>query len=451
MLKNLINIRKKEENLLLSLILSFFPLAFILGNTIINLTLILFIVISLYFYKSLFLKIDYTILDKLIISFFVLILFSGILNDTKFYIDQNDFSVWRGPVYTTVKSIFFIRFLLLYLVIKFLIEKRKINLKFFFISASFFSLFVCFDIFIQSTFGKDLFGYVASGRKLGGPFGDELIAGSYIQRFSLFAFFVLFFFHKKLKVKNLIIINIILLLIFLLGVILSGNRMPLLLFIFGIFLIFLTQRKLIKFLLPISLIFIIVFSIVYNTNKTVSVNFGNFNLQLKQITAFLVLGDKELNKAPTYIKEFSTFHETWLMNKYFGGGIKNFRYHCHKRPNIKPDFNLDRRFEKRQVCNMHPHNYYLEILTETGIFGLLILLAIFIKILFLNISYKKFFKLDFFQNYQLLPFFVLFITEIFPLKSTGSFFTTANATYIFLILSITIASLKKYNLIAKIS
>ena len=100
---------------------------------------------------------------------------------------------------------------------------------------------------------------------------------------------------------------------------------------------------------------------------------------------------------------------------------------------------------------MHPHNYYLEILTETGIFGLLILLAIFIKILFLNISYKKFFKLDFFQNYQLLPFFVLFITEIFPLKSTGSFFTTANATYIFLILSITIASLKKYNLIAKIS
>ena len=451
MFKNLINNRKKEENLLLSLILSFFPLAFILGNTIINLTLIFFILISLYSYRSLIFKLRYSTLDKLIFSFFALIVFSGILNDIKFYIEQNDFSVWRGPIYTTIKSIFFLRFFLLYLIIKFLIENKKINLKFFFISASFFSLFVCLDIFIQSIFGKDLFGYIASGRKLSGPFGEELIAGSYIQRFSLFAFFVLFFFHKKLKTKNFIIINIILLLIFLLGIILAGNRIPTLLFILAIFLIFLTQRKLIRFLLPISLIFIIVFSIIYNTNKTVSANFGNFKLQLKQITTFLVSDKKELNKAPSYIKQFSTFHETWLMNKYFGGGIKNFRYHCHKRPNIKPDFNLDTRFEKRQVCNMHPHNYYLEILTETGIFGLFILLAIFIKILLLNISYKNFFKLNVFQSYQLLPFFILFIVEIFPIKSTGSFFTTANATYIFLILSITIASLKKYNLIAKTS
>ena len=451
MFKNLINNRKKEENLLLSLILSVFPLAFILGNTIINLTIILFIVISLYFYKSLIFKINYSTLDKLIFSFFALILFSGIFNDIKTYIVQNDFSVWRGPIYTTVKSIFFIRFFLLYLVIKFLIDKKKISLKFFFISASFFSLFVCLDIFIQSTFGKDLFGYVASGRKLSGPFGDELIAGGYIQRFSLFAFFVLFFFHKKPKSKNLIMINIILLLIFLLGIILAGNRMPALLFILAIFLIFLTQKKLIKFLLPISVIFIIVFAIIYNTNKTVSINFANFKLQLKQMTTFIVSKDSELNEAPSYIKQFSTFHETWLMNKYFGGGIKNFRYHCHERPNIKPDFNLDTRFEKRQVCNMHPHNYYLEILTETGIVGLFILLAIFVKILFLNFSYKKFFNLNYFQSYQLLPFFVLFIAEIFPLKTTGSFFTTANATYIFLILSIMIAILKKYNLIAKTS
>ena len=102
-------------------------------------------------------------------------------------------------------------------------------------------------------------------------------------------------------------------------------------------------------MLPISLIFIIVFSIIYNTNKTVSANFENFKLQLKQITTFLVSDKKELNKAPSYIKQFSTFHETWLMNKYFGGGIKNFRYHCHKRPNIKPDFNLDTRFEKTSL------------------------------------------------------------------------------------------------------
>ena len=50
---------------------------------------------------------------------------------------------------------------------------------------------MCFDIFIQYFFGKDIFGYeIIYDRKLSGPFGDELIAGGYVQRFSLFAFFI---------------------------------------------------------------------------------------------------------------------------------------------------------------------------------------------------------------------------------------------------------------------
>ena len=37
------------------------------------------------------------------------------------------------------------------------------------------------------------------------------------------------------------------------------------------------------------------------------------------------------------------------------------------------------------------------------------------------------------------PFIFLFIAEIFPLKSTGSFFTTNNASYLFLIIGILLA------------
>ena len=54
------------------------------------------------------------------------------------------------------------------------------------LSSSIFSLLVGLDIFYQSIFGKDVFGHLPIGLKLGGPFGDELIAGSYLQRFSLF-------------------------------------------------------------------------------------------------------------------------------------------------------------------------------------------------------------------------------------------------------------------------
>ena len=35
----------------------------------------------------------------------------------------------------------------------------------------------------------------------------------------------------------------------------------------------------------------------------------------------------------------------------------------------------------------------------------------------------------------LLPFYIIFVIEIFPLKTTGSFFTTTNATFLFIILS----------------
>ena len=43
----------------------------------------------------------------------------------------------------------------------------------------------------------------------------------------------------------------------------------------------------------------------------------------------------------------------------------------------------------------------------------------------------------------------VFIAEIFPIKSTGSFFTTGNATYIFLIMAILIGLVNKDNSIEK--
>ena len=47
-------------------------------------------------------------------------------------------------------------------------------------------------------------------RKLSGPFGDELIAGGYIQRFSIFALFSLFLFLKNQEtIFNIIINNLI--------------------------------------------------------------------------------------------------------------------------------------------------------------------------------------------------------------------------------------------------
>ena len=42
-------------------------------------------------------------------------------------------------------------------------------------------------------------------------------------------------------------------------------------------------------------------------------------------------------------------------------------------------------------------------------------------------------------QYIFSPFFYVFLMEIFPLKSTGSFFTTNNAVVIFLTLSVVVS------------
>ena len=125
------------------------------------------------------------------------------------------------------------------------------------------------------------------------------------------------------------------------------------------------------------------------------------------------------------------------MNKYIGGGIKNFRYYCHYRPAIEKNTKF--------ICNMHPHNYYLEILTETGIVGFIIITLIFLNIIFISFVKKYFLSSNLKKNNIIIPFIFLFLAEIFPLKSTGSFFTTGNSTYIFLIIGILIGIIRREN------
>ena len=39
---------------------------------------------------------------------------------------------------------------------------------------------------------------------------------------------------------------------------------------------------------------------------------------------YLVITSDNINvTTPVYFKQFATFYDTWLMNKYIGGGIKN--------------------------------------------------------------------------------------------------------------------------------
>jgi len=91
---------------------------------------------------------------------------------------------------------------------------------------------------------------------------------------------------------------------------------------------------------------------------------------------------------------------------------------------------------------MHPHNYYLEILADLGVIGFLIISIIFLIIFIKSFVKKYFFSSSLKSMHVITPFIFLYIAEIFPLKSTGSIWTTGNATYLFLIMAIIVGLTK---------
>ena len=182
-------ILSKKKDLDFSYLINFFisllPISFIAGNLVINLNVILIILFSFLIYGGEIFEKNFFFFEKLLISIFVFAFFTAAINAYEY---KNDASSTLDT-FTLKKTFLFFRFLLLYFVIKFLIDKEIFNFKFFFFSASVCCVFVSMDIIYQLINGKDIFGYSKISFKLTGPFGDEPIAGSYLQRFSIFTFF----------------------------------------------------------------------------------------------------------------------------------------------------------------------------------------------------------------------------------------------------------------------
>ena len=420
--------------------ISLIPLSYILGNFALNLNVLLLIISGLIIFIQ-GARFKLVNLDKLILCFFLYILFTSAFNTIEsFYFEKiknYDFGI-------IIKSLLFLRYLLLYLVIRLLIEKDLINFKIIFYSFAALSLFVSIDVIFQFYYGKDFFGFTSPyGHKITGPFHTEAIAGGFIQKFSLFLFFayIIFWGEHNLKIK----IPVLTLLFFITStaIILSGNRMPLILFFFVIFLIFLDNKTLKKYLIHILILVFFMSALVLNTNERLKKYYHGFYTSSKNMVAlysyrlFDIGTDLNMDQRPYYVHEFDSGFSTWKMNKYIGGGVKSFRYNWPKRE-IKSK-------HERTTCNMHPHNYYLEILVDLGIVGIFIFFPI--VILTLKESYKtlRLYK----YKYKISPFFYVFIMEIFPIKSSGSFFTTNNSTIIFLTLAtiVALSSKSKKNII----
>ena len=402
---------------IINLLLSLLPISFIAGDLVINFNITLIILGSLLFWRKEFFKIDVFFIDKLLIFLFFFSILTSLINYNNF--SSSDPLIAKENFF---KSIAYLRYLLFYFSIRLIIEKNYFNVKSFFISSGICIIFVSLDLVLQFYSGKDIFGFPKSQLKHSGPFGDELIAGSYLQRFCLFLFFLFPFFKNYFNKKNLIFFLLLLFSLLFFSVVIAGNRMSVVLFIMLFIFLFLIEKDLRKFLI-ITIPFVFIFFLfLYNFSPYVKDITNHFLTLSFQIIFSLdeIYDNSNLNFSNMYLKEFYLGYMTWKDNIIIGGGINSFYLNC------KINYG---------ICTSHPHNYYLEILSELGIVGMFIISVIFIKLLNLFFKIKNNFYLNSEDN-AITAFALLFFIEIFPLKTTGSFFTTGNATYIFLLMAV---------------
>ena len=136
-----------------------------------------------------------------------------------------------------------------------------LRFKYFFLVAAFSSFLLSLDLIYQHFFDVDILGLKSQKFRSSGFFGDEAIAGGYLLRFGFFTiFFTIFVFKNKNYVK--FISTVIVICVLGIGIFLSGNRMPFILFIFGLFLILLFNFKIKKILLVSFLTLSILFNFI---------------------------------------------------------------------------------------------------------------------------------------------------------------------------------------------
>jgi len=331
-----------------------------------------------------------------------------------------------------IKSLLDLRFAIFFLIIKSLLSNKIVNLKLLSIITLLSSVLLSFDIFLQHLIGHDIFGFKPFEGRYNGFFEHEAIAGSYIQKHLCLSLLSLFLIDFK-KITKIFLITLIINVLGL-GILLSLDRMPFIIFILIIVILFFLMRnyRIIFFfnLIIISLLFLSLFknyevissryqyfSRDININKIIDIPYINKIIKSPEN----IIEEKSKNNNlfhGDYSKLYRAAYLVFLKNYIIGSGVKSFIYECIKLPHDKNSIS----------CNNHPHNLYLEILVNLGLLGM----SIFIIFLFLIINkiVKSLFEknINGIQRITLILFLTFFIAELLPLRSYGSIFQTNNGS-----------------------
>ena len=305
-------------------------------------------------------------------------------------------------------SLFYFRIGVFSCFIWYLIDRDKNILTYFY-----YSLILCFlalviDGYIQYFTGTNLAGFKISGIRVSSFFGSELIMGSYLSRlFPLL--FALFLVKKKQKFE-----------IYFIG----------LLFILVDILIFMSVERSAFFFLNLSTVFIIILIKEYQKFRLITfiiaiVCIFILSLKSSNLNERMFKGpaqDMGLIESSKETVIFSRVHDSLIRTAYnmlkdqplLGHGPKMFRVIC-----------KDEKYATGITpCNTHPHNFYVQLLAETGIIGFLFLFGALAYVIYTALRQFKSIILRHkrpLTDYQVCLLAGILIT-VWPLTTNGNFF-----------------------------
>jgi O-antigen ligase len=309
-----------------------------------------------------------------------------------------------------VKSqICYIRFGILCILIYFLSDQNKNFSKNFTRIIFFLLIFLIIDGLVQYYFDYNIIGIKKySLDRISGVFGKHAKLGSYIAR--LFPLSLLYLLPYITKNKNFFNFCYLFFscLVFI-GVLITGERTALFLFLFASLLFSLFNKIILKKFLILLIFLTSIFLL--------------FNIYDVKLNNRIVLQTKSQLSSAGKLNFFSKEHESHYLisyrmfkdNVFFGQGPNSFRLKCS---------NVNFRLENNYGCTTHPHNIYIQSLAEIGIIGFLFLITCFLIIYYKIIKniLNNFKKKIILSN---LHFYILTIAislSLFPFSPTGNLF-----------------------------
>jgi O-antigen ligase len=310
--------------------------------------------------------------------------------------------------------LFYIRFGLFFIALNYFLNRVSFNKNHLFIFLFFF-IFLILDSTIQYYYGTNIIGIEAHNGRATSFFGKSLRLGSYLLRFFPFILIIILIYDVNLK-KNKFYLSLFFA-FYAHTIFLTGERTSFFLLALMFLLIFFLLNKF-RAILIFSFVFfimIVLFSNLFSDKKSYD---RVVNTTINQII------EKNEKNQDFSLKIFSKEHQghyiiAWRMfldNPLFGQGINSFSKLC----------SLEKYKKDDGICTTHPHNSYLQLLSEAGFLGFLFIFSIFFmisKLFFIRIFFRKKNKVDL-NKYQLVKYvsLIAIFINLWPLSPNGNFF-----------------------------